>query len=438
MLSLALVVSAILAQTPVTGGIAFPGDGAISVNAQNVHDPTVVAFKGRYLCFSTSGDGFGVLRTSKDLKTWKVWGPILPEFPRWLSDKYRTRSLWAPDVVVLGDKLRMYYSVSGWGTNRSVIGLAECENFDPDQPQKGWRDLGLVIESRPDQETYNAIDPEVIVTPEGEHWMFFGSYFAGIQLVELDPATGKLKAPDHPSAQCVARNTEEKGNPLEGAAVGYRDGYYYLFVSYGLAAQGVRSTYRMMVGRSRTVTGPYLDQAGRSMVEGGHTTMLKTSPPMFSPGHSDFFRDEKGTWWTPYHFYDGRRKWHGDVWGMPTLQIREVIWSRDGWPLPGLPTEFARKAQKHESPVGKWWHQVDFGDVDALEFRANGTAVHGEDQGRWEAKGDDLVVRWPKRGQPNQFWIDRLTLAYGGGYYVGRNDTGVVIRGIRVEMGGGK
>lgn len=415
-------------------GSAFPGDAAISRNAEHVHDPTVVPFGGKYFCFSTSGDGFGVLRSSKDMLGWTVHGAILPDQPEWLKKRYTHRSIWAPDVLAMGDKLRLYYCASEFGTNGSVIGLAECEAFDPNNPQKGWRDVGLVLESVRGRDTFNAIDPETIVDAAGRHWLFFGSYFAGLYVVELDPATGLLKNPTKSELTLVARNTGERGNPLEACAVVRRGDYYYLFVSYGLAAQGVRSTYRIMVGRSRNATGPYVDAAGNAMTEGGHLAVLKSSPPMFAPGHSDVFRDPSGRWLMPYHFYDGRQNWHGDLWGLPTLQIRELLWSRDGWPLPGLPVE-ARPPKPRpftsKDLVGKWTHQVDFGRPSEVEFLSGGVAKNGTQRGTWTLEGDRLTMRWPRADAPSAPWIDRLTVAYGGTYYAGRNDDGMLIRGRR-------
>jgi arabinan endo-1,5-alpha-L-arabinosidase len=391
-----------------------------------VHDPTVIAFGGRYFCFSTSGDGFGVLRSSENLKDWTVHGPILPDSPEWLRSRYRHRSIWAPDVLVLGNRLRVYYCASDWGTNKSVIGVAENVRFNPDKPLEGWKDLGLVIESRPGQETYNAIDPETIVDESGRQWLFFGSYFAGIYVVELDPTTGRLKNPDRPEPILVARNTIERGNPLEGAAVCRRDGYYYLFVSYGLAAQGVRSTYRIMVGRSKTPTGPFLDAAGKSMADGGFVNVMKGSPPMFSPGHCDVLQDPSGRWLMPYHFYDGRRIWHGDQWGLPTLQIRELLWSADGWPLPGLPVE-AEKPSPARTPAGKWLRQIDFGGISELELKPGGAAVQGEAKGKWRLDGNTLTLTWA--GVTDEAYV----MAYGRNYFVRRNDLGQVVRAMRIS-----
>jgi arabinan endo-1,5-alpha-L-arabinosidase len=306
--------------------------------------------------------------------------------------------------------------------------MAECAEFDPAHPLAGWVDHGLVIESRPGVDIFNAIDPEVIDDENGQPWMFFGSYFGGIFVLPLDAKTG-LRSGGEPIL--VARNTGERGNPLEGAAVCRRDGYYYLFVSYGLAAQGVRSTYRIMVGRSKSVTGPFVDVKGVSMVDGGHLNVLKGSPPMFSPGHSDILQDPSGRWLMPYHYYDGRRYWTDDKWGRPTLQVREILWSSDGWPLPGLPVEYDILSKAHKNPVGTWTHQVDFGEPSTVELAQDGTVRNGNQKGVWEQTNDRLTLRWPRADAPGQYWVDELQLAYQNRYYVGRNQAGVIIRGIR-------
>ncbi len=416
---------------------AFPGDGSYAVNSEHTHDPMIFEFGARTFCLSTGGNGFGTLKSSTDLLTWSKPVPILAEHPAWLLKRVpEHRSIWAPDAFRVGNGLRLYYCASRWfGSNDSVIGYAENPKFDPDHPQKGWIDHGQVIESVKGKDFYNCIDPEVHVDQEGRHWLFFGSYFAGLYVVELDPSTGKIKESPRSYPQIVGRNTGSRENALEGSAVCFRNGYYYLFVSYGLAAQGVRSTYQIMVGRSKAPNGPFIDASGTSMVDGGHVNFLKTSPPMFSPGHCEVMQDRTGRWLMAYHFYDGRHYWTQDKWGLPRLQIREMIWSADGWPDPGLPVEYlaTAKLSKHGSVVGQWVHQADFGEPANLTFRPDGTITGGKQLGRWSAESHHLILKWQKFGSWDDVWEDRLDLAYDGNYYVGRNKSGMVIRGCRVE-----
>lgn len=407
----------------------FPGDGSVAVGAQGIHDPTIVQVGAKAFCFGTSGDALTNVRSSTNFRQWTDLGPILKTQPEWLAKRYDHKSIWAPDIVVDGDRLRMYYAASMFGTNRSVIGLAECPNFDPNRPLEGWVDRGLVIETKAGDDT-NAIDAEVVRDEAGGEWMYYGSYWSGIYVVALDPITGKLKSPENPQRICVARNTGDRGNPIEGAAVIRRGRYYYLFVSYGLAAQGIRSTYRIMVGRAATPSGPFLDQMGKSMVEGGSLNVLKTSPPMVAPGHCDVLTLKDGRTVMPYHFYDARKAWFGDNWGMPTLQIRELLWSKDDWPLPGLPIE-AERPKKGTGAVGRWTHQADFGQPMEIELRPDGSILGGVLPGRWKATGDDLTMTWQRPAGEGDPFVDHLQLGYGNGYYVGRNGAGAVIRGYR-------
>jgi len=411
------------------GDEIFPHDGALGVNV-DAHDPSVVNVGGTYVCFTTTGNGFCDLRTSKDLKIWKIWGPILPEPPEWLRKQMpQTRSTWAPAALVVGKSLRVYYCASErFGQNSSAIGVAENTSFDPDKPQDGWHDLGKVIESKNAVDNFNAIDPDTFIDPTGRQWMVYGSYWSGLYMVEIDPKTG-LRLDPNKSPVHVASNTAERGNPLEAPFLCYHHGYYYLFVSYGLAAQGVRSTYRLMVGRTKSLDEPFVGFDGRPMTEGGSAAVLKSSPPMYAPGGGNVFQDREGRWFLSYHFYDGRKFWHGDVWGRPQMQIRELLWGKDDWPLPGLPIQSADRKQK--DIVGHWTYQVDFGQPRDVELKKDGTAVDGETQGKWQLDGDDLTIRWPKREAPNEFWEDHLKVAYGNTYYVGRNQGGLVIRGSR-------
>jgi len=411
----------------------FPGDSAVCVGGEHAHDPTIVRFGSTYVCFSTSGFGFGLVRKSSDLRKWADCGPILPEMPAWIRSKYpNARSVWAPDILAVGKQVRCYYCVSKqFGSNSSLIGLAVNDKFDPAKPTEGWVDKGLLIEST-GTDSFNAIDPETIIDDAGRHWMFYGSYWAGIFVIELDPVSGKVKAGAQPKLAAI--NNTERGNPLEGAAVIKHGDYYYLFVSYGLAGQGVRSTYRIMVGRSRTADGPYVDAGGKPMAEGGHVEVLKTSPPMFSPGHCDVFKDADGRYLMPYHFYDGRRYWVQDKWGLPQLQVRELLWSDDGWPLPGLPVQFDNPVKgKFSSPVGRWIHQADFAQPMAIEILADGKVKAEGSSGTWTLENGKVVFNWTRDDFPGRVWVDSVQLAYGGRYYVGRNDAGMIIRGVRIE-----
>jgi arabinan endo-1,5-alpha-L-arabinosidase len=414
---------------------SFPFDG-IALPGGDSHDPSIAYLTGKYFCTVTSGNSFAPIKSSSDMRSWKDEGPALATAPEWLKAAIPAhRSVWAPALVQVGDIVRLYYCASEkFGSNTSYIGVAENRNFRPDQPTEGWVDAGVILNSTAGTDNFNAIDPDVLVGPDGRNWMVYGSYWSGIYLTELNPTTGLRRSPTE-APLAVASNTGERGNPLEAPALAFHDGYCYLFVTYGLAAQGVRSSYRMMVGRSKTPTGPYLGYDEKPMTEGGHTEVLKSSPPMFGPGGGNVFRGADGDLYMTYHYYDARRYWTPDTWGRPTMQIRKVTWGKDGWPLPGLPIG-AEPKDSGKNPIGKWVHQADFSQPESVELREDGSIIHlgnTKANGKWLLTGDQLVMTWPREDRPTEPFVDTLTLDSRGGYYVGRNQAGRVIRGVRAS-----
>lgn len=408
---------------------AFPYDGA-RYEGGAIHDPSIVLFGDTYVMVNTSGRELAPLSTSKDLKVWKEHGPILDPQPQWLLTAIpQHRSVWAPTPIRVGDELRIYYCASArFGSNTSYIAYAVNKKFNPARPLEGWEDRGLLVQSKAEESDFNAIDPEVLIGPDGRHWMTYGSYWGGIFQVELDPTTGALKHPGQ-AHRHVASNAE-RGNPLEAPVMMYHKGYYYLVVTYGLAAQGIRSTYRMVCGRSKSPQGPFLGFDDKPMTEGGHASLLKSSEPMYGPGGGNFFQDADCAWWMAYHYYDGRRFWHGDLWGAPTLQIRRVVW-QDGWPLPGLPAGVNLEAA--DSILGTWQFQTDFGHVLDLTLKPDGTSVLGERKGTWSREGDLLKLSWPADDAPDGAWVDSLVIDPSNRYAVGRNQNGIIIRAIQRE-----
>lgn len=169
------------------------------------------------------------------------------------------------------------------------------------------------------------------------------------------------------------------------------------------------------------------------MTEGGNTVLLRSSAPMFGPGGGNFFVNGKGDFLMAYHYYDGRRFWNRDLWGAPTLQIRELVWGADGWPLPGLPVGIELKAGS-SSPVGEWKLQVDFGHVQEVTFEKNGTMTMRGQSGTWRHDGDQLDLTWPNRAAGEPAFVDTLTLDSTNQYAVGRNQAGVVIRAVKQNV----
>jgi arabinan endo-1,5-alpha-L-arabinosidase len=226
---------------------------------------------------------------------------------------------WAPDVIRHDGRYLVYYSVSQFGVNTSAIGLASNPTLDPADPNYRWTDEGIVIQTQKTND-FNAIDPHLIKTAKGELWMSLGSFWSGLKLIQLDPRTGKRLAADSPIYSLAY---EEE---IEAPAIHHHDGYFYLFVNWGKCCRGTNSTYEIRMGRSREITGPYLDKEGVDLMKKGGTPLLATDGPFIGPGHAGIF-EEGGKFWFSCHFYDATQR------GRSTLAIRPQRWGPDGWPV---------------------------------------------------------------------------------------------------------
>jgi len=295
-------------------GAVLAGTAHADAKRARIHDPsTLVEDGGSMWCFGT---GHGVLIFKRDADgSWRNAGRVFDKMPDWHAKKVPGNNgfLWAPDIIRSGDMYYLYYSVSTFGSKVSAIGLAASRRIDG-----GWEDRGIVMESGK-TDRFNAIDPAVSCDRDGRWWMTFGSYWSGIKLVELDPATGMRKRPrDEPVALAAAKEIE--------ASYLYRHGgYYYLFVNHGQCCRGIYSTYEIVVGRSRDVRGPYLDAAGRKMLEGGGTPVIGSEGRYVGPGHASIFR--KGAKeWLACHYYDKEME------GRPYLRVLPLRWTDRDWP----------------------------------------------------------------------------------------------------------
>lgn len=303
-------------------------------------DPSsIVKCKDEYWVFYT---GRGVPSYhSKDLVKWERGPAVFKTAPEWIAQivpANRNMSYWAPDIIKLGDRYLLYYSVSSFGKMTSAIGLATNPTLDPDDPAYHWTDQGYVVRTQ-DGGDHNAIDPAIFRDNDGSLWMVYGSYWSGIKLIQLDPQTGKRFAADS-KLYSLAYNES-----IEAAYVCRHDDYYYLFVNWGSCCQGPKSTYNIRIGRSKSVAGPYLDKAGLDMLQkGGSLFLATTNGPLIAPGHAGTLSAEGKTWFTSDFEGDLRME------GKATLAIMPLRWNTDGWPeatvhdvKSGLPAESATK-----------------------------------------------------------------------------------------------
>lgn len=317
----------------------------------NAHDPSI--FKddnGYYYVYSTDAEvsnaaKMGIqIRKSKDLINWEFVGWAMDGLPAGLPQEIREvvtpTTLWAPDIVKVGDQYRLYYSASAFGKNTSCISMAVS-----DHPEGPFVHQGIVIKTGIG-DPVNAIDPN-IVTDEttGKMYMCYGSFWSGIYLLELDPETGMAKE-DGFGVNLASRASSVSG-AVEGPYIKYNKetGYYYLFVSYG----SLSSDYNIRVGRSKDITGPYLDYNGKAMtdtsgnpLEVGYKLTSGYAFPeekgWMALGHNSVL-EENGEWFLIHHARVGREQaWH-------YLQVRKLLWSEDGWPLASMEMYAGEKQQ---------------------------------------------------------------------------------------------
>lgn len=288
-------------------------------------DPSdIVKCKDEYWVFYT---GRGVPSYhSKDLVKWERGPAVFKTAPEWIAKavpENRHMSYWAPDIMKVGDRYLLYYAVSSMGKMTSAIGLVTNPTLDPNDPDYHWTDQGFVVRTQEGQEgaAYNAIDPSVFQDTNGSLWLTFGSYWSGIKLIQLNLQTGKRIAPDS-KIYSLAYNTS-----IEASYLCKHDDFYYLFVNWDSCCQGTNSTYNIRIGRSKAVTGPYLDKAGVDMLHGGGSVFLPTANgPLFGPGHAGTLKAKGKDWFTS--------DFEGDVrmGGKATLAIMPLHWNADGWP----------------------------------------------------------------------------------------------------------
>ncbi|SMQ53013.1 unnamed protein product [Zymoseptoria tritici ST99CH_3D7] len=279
-----------------------------------IHDPTVVKKPdGTYLAAFTA-NGIG-LKTSTDRTTWKDVGAAFPNGAAWTTTYTKgDKNLWAPDLSYHNGQYYMYYSASSFGTSRSAIFLATSKTG----ASGSWTDAGRVIESF-DNSNFNAIDPNLYVATDGKWWLSFGSFWGGLKLVELNPSTGKPLNANNLVSIAARPNA---GGAIEAPVITKHGNYFYLWAAFDKCCLGVDSTYRTMVGRSTGITGPYVDKAGVSMMNGGGTQLLASHGDIHGPGHPAVFTDSDADVLV-YHYYNAQ--------GTAQLGINLIRYD-NGWP----------------------------------------------------------------------------------------------------------
>ncbi|MDW7695739.1 arabinan endo-1,5-alpha-L-arabinosidase [Flammeovirgaceae bacterium SG7u.111] len=301
-------------------------------NGTMVHDPVIIKQGDTYYLFCT---GWGIsVHTSKDMEEWKREKPVFSDPPQWAQNAVKgfRGHIWAPDIHYYNGQYYLYYSISAFGKNTSCIGLVTNKTLDPSSPDFEWIDHGKVIQSVPGRDLWNAIDPNLVFDEKGDPWMSFGSFWVGMKLVKLDENLDKVAQPEEwytlsKRERSFKRQDVDPGEGAVEAPFIFKNGnYYYLFVSFDYCCKGSESTYKVAVGRSKTVTGPYLDKDGVRLDEGGGSIVIEGNEDWHGVGHNSAYTFGEKDYFIS-HAYDAADE------GKPKLIIREIGWDKDAWPI---------------------------------------------------------------------------------------------------------
>jgi arabinan endo-1,5-alpha-L-arabinosidase len=294
------------------------------VVATSLPDPTIIrAADGAFYLYATEDMRNTPICRSYDLVEWEVIGRAFTDDTR--PNFEEKGGIWAPDINFIDGKYVLYYSMSVWGGEWTCgVGVAVA-----DKPEGPFTDKGKIFRSN-EIDVQNSIDP-FYVEHEGAKYLFWGS-FRGIYAIELSD--------DGLSVKPGAEKRRVAGTAFEGVYIHKKGDYYYMFASVGSCCEGANSTYRLVVGRSASIFGPYLDNTGRDMINNGYNVVIDKSPLFVGNGHcSEIVSDDAGSDWILYHGVDLSRP-RGRV-----LMLDRVRWDTDGWPYVegGMPSSEAEK-----------------------------------------------------------------------------------------------
>ncbi|MET0387553.1 MAG: arabinan endo-1,5-alpha-L-arabinosidase [Polyangiales bacterium] len=290
-----------------------------------VHDPVAITHADEIYVFHT-GPGITIKR-SRDLLTWRDGGRVFTRTPDWIAEHIAAADdLWAPDIALFNGLYHLYYAASTAGSNHSCIGHAT--SADPSQP---FTDQGdPVICSNDDaqrKDDWNAIDPHFIADDQGKPHLVFGSFWGGIKLTALDATAA------HAEGELITLAARpQAGGAIEAPYIVRRCGVYYLFASIDRCCDGANSTYKTLVGRANALIGPYTDQRGIPLLDGGGTVLVQGDATWSGPGHNAVLLHGDKTYNIYHAYYAGtpQANLRKDA---SYLRITELHWNADGWPL---------------------------------------------------------------------------------------------------------
>lgn len=298
-----------------------------------VHDPVMIKQDSTFYLFCTGG----TVAKSVDLKNWTRVKSV-PSKLDWVTEDiipgFRG-GFWAPDIQFLNGTYYLYYSPSAFAKNTSAIGVMTNKTLDQNDPSYKWEDQGMIVQSIPGRDFWNAIDANVYFVKswggETTGWLAFGSFWGGIKLAKLAPDMKSLAKPQE--WYTIAKQERTFGMPdtdpgdgaIEAPFIYQRNQYYYLFVSLDYCCRGLASNYNVVVGRSRDIRGPYFDKNGVPMYAGGGTFVAGATEDYAGIGHCAVY-DFDGKTYFIAHGYDKHDA------GQSKLVVKEISWDRSEWP----------------------------------------------------------------------------------------------------------
>lgn len=315
--------------SPPTGNVTC-GTAYKNPIAALAHDPSLVKYGNTYYAYSTCQTSLSAapgcasvpklapFQTSTDKLHWTPVGNSMAALPGWTSSLGLSgpTDVWAPDIHVVDGKAYLYYSVSSWGdVTHSAVGLMTNTTLDPSAPTYRWVDEGRIVGAPEGGSGVNIIDADLFIDDDGRWWLVYGSFHAGVRVIELDPATGHPKMPITPASL-----TSGTG---EGSGIIKNDGYYYLFLSVGTCCNGLSSTYEVIYGRATSVTGPYSNRTGGSINTAAEHLLPPGTDGNPGQGGQSFFKENNQVFMV-YHAYQPPG-------GNPTLNIRPIYFDASDW-----------------------------------------------------------------------------------------------------------
>ncbi|KAL9074041.1 MAG: hypothetical protein Q9157_004531 [Trypethelium eluteriae] len=321
-----------------------------------VHDPAAIYSNGHFYAFGGADIGPGVpyykSHGSSMNGPWNMVGQVLPNGSKTHEANEQFKKPWAPAVVEKNGTYYVFYATTIPSTRKSTIGVAASVNLDaPDT----WIDYGAIIYTGegPNSDQYpfnvtNAIDASVLIDPKsGTPILQYGSYWDGIFQLPLSSDLRSLKDPTPPfsnshivynGATAIKNGSFHLGaHPIEGSALAYHAPYYYVYYAHGACcglAKVVNTippadVYQIRIGRSETLTGPFVDKNGTDLLQGGGTTFLASHGNVFAPGGPGVLTAPDGSDIFYYHYMDR----NGDLQDKHALLgWNTLVYGDDGWP----------------------------------------------------------------------------------------------------------